>query len=154
MKTLFTILNHPLTVMFSALFGSALLAYLQETAAQALMWFVPCMAVILADLASGVRAAKFKGENVRFSSAMRRTINKCICYCAWIIFCVTCNKQYNTQLCAWFGMGIVFLIEGLSFITNLLEPRGLKLSLAGVLRIIGSRLNLENLDEVVKPNDE
>ena len=128
--------------------------YLRETAMQSLLWFVPCIAVIIADLAAGIKAAKYRGEKIRISSATRRTVNKCVCYASWIVCCVALNERYNTQMCAWVGMGIVFLIEGVSFFSNILEPHGQKISIKGILKIAGEKHNLNGLENVIEKREE
>ena len=154
MKTIAALLNNPLMVFLSSIFGATAMFYLRETAVQSLYWFIPCLAIIIADLAAGIRAAEFRGEDVRFSRATRRTVNKCVCYASWIICCVALNERYNTQMCAWVGMGIVFLIEGVSFFSNILEPHGLKISIKGILKIAGEKHNLNGLENVIEKREE
>ena len=150
MKTLMAILNDPVMVFLSSLVGTAVAYYLQNTALQAFYWFIPCLAVIFADLVAGIKAAMFRGETVRFSGAMRRTLNKCMCYASWIICCVALNERYSTSLCAYIGIGIIFIIEGISFVSNLLEPHGIKLSIKGILKIIGSKSHIDGLEDVIE----
>lgn len=154
MRTLFAILNHPIVVLISAVSSGAMLTYLGTVAAQALYWFLPCIAIIIADLVSGVSAAKYRGERITFSAALRRTVNKSLCYAAWVIFCVCCNQMYETNWCAMGGMGIVFFIEGVSFISNVLEPRGMQISLKALLSLVGNKLNTEGLENIIEPKSE
>lgn len=150
---LLTLSQRPLVVLLSSMLGAAALHYLREMATQAFGWFIPCLAIIVADLAAGVRAANWRGEKVRFSKAARRTLNKIFCYGSWIVCCVALNERYDTSLCAFVGMGIVFFIEGVSFFTNLLEPHGLKVSVKGLLKLIGRKHNLDNLEDVVEATE-
>lgn len=150
MKTLMTLLNHPMTVMLSSLMGATATYYLQATAFEAFYWFIPCLAIIIADLTAGIKAARFRGETVRMSGAIRRTLNKSMCYASWIICCVALNERYSTSLCAWFGMGMIFLIEGISFFSNLLEPHGIKLSVNAILKIVGRKTHFEGLEDVIE----
>lgn len=153
MKTIAALLNNPLMVLLSSFVGATTMYYLQETAIQSLYWFIPCLAIIIADLAAGIKAAEFRGETIRVSGAARRTINKCVCYAAWIVCCVALNERYNTSMCAFVGMGIVFLIEGTSFVTNILEPHGLKVSIKGILRIVGEKHNIHGLENAIEKTD-
>lgn len=154
MKYILTILNTPLVVFFSSLVGVAATYYLQEVGSQVVLWFVPCLAIIIADLAAGLNAAKGRGERIRISTALRRTSNKMVCYGSLILACVALNERYCTGFVAWVGIGIVFLIEGFSFFTNILEPHGLKLSVGGLLRIIGSKTKVEGLEGIVEKKNE
>lgn len=150
MKTLMALLNHPLMVFLSSLMGATATHYLQGTAIEAVYWFIPCLAIIIADLSAGIKAARFRGEEIRTSGALRRTFNKCVCYASWIICCVALNERYSTSWVAWGGMGLIFLIEGISFFSNLLEPHGIKLSIRGILRIVGSKTHVEGLEDVIE----
>lgn len=155
MKTLVALLNNPIFVLLNSLMGATAIAYLQNTATQTFLWFVPCIAVIVADLVAGIRAAKHRGEEVRISTALRRTGNKVLCYFSWIVCCVALNERYVTEKCAWIGMGIVFVIETFSFFSNLLEPHGIKLSIGGTLKFLGKKLNHEGIEEIIeKPKNK
>lgn len=148
-KFCLTIANNPLVVLLSTLMGATAIAYLQATLIEALYWLLPVVMIIGADLITGINAAHFRKEEVRWSTALRRTMNKFFSYGCWIVTCVALNERYETELCAWVGMGIVFFIEGISFLTNLLEPHGIKLSIKGLLRVIGGKVKLENLEDVI-----
>lgn len=149
-KTLIASLNNPLVVMAHAFLGAGLLVYLQDAAYQAILWFLPCMFVIIADLVSGIQAARFRSERVSFSTGCRRTVNKTLCYIAWILFCVCLNKQYESSWPTWLGMGFVFFVEGCSFIGNVMEPKGYSLSVKGLLALIGRRHNAVGLEDVIE----
>lgn len=153
MKTLLATLNNPLVVLAHAVLGTSLMVYLQDAAYQALLWFLPCMFVILADLVAGVQAARHRKERVTFSTGCRRTVNKALCYIAWILFCVCMNKQYESTLPTFLGVGFVFFVEGCSFIGNILEPKGYSLSIKALLLMIGKRHNAEGLEDVIEKKD-
>lgn len=61
-----------------------------------LKWFM-LLAVILiiADLRFGVAAAKKRGEQIRFSRAGRRTINKIVDYLCWILLAGAIGKAFG-----------------------------------------------------------
>lgn len=154
MKWILTIGNRLPIIVLSSLFGAAAISYINATLTEALMWIVPVLFVVGADLGAGIRAARYRGERVRFSTASRRTLNKVFCYGCWIFTCVALNERYETEWCAWFGMGIVFLIEGLSFISNILEPHGVKLSPRGIMKYIGSKFfHSEGLEDIIEKDN-
>ena len=150
MKTILTIGNNPVVVLLSSLFGAGAIGYLDAALGEVMHWLIPVVMIILADLVTGVSAAKARGEAVRFSKGARRTINKLMSYSCWLICCVALNQCYDTRWVAWVGMGIVFLIEGTSFLSNLLEPHGIRLSVRGLLRVVGEKIKVEHLDEVIE----
>lgn len=149
MKLILTIGNNPLVVLLSSIFGVAAMSYINVALPEILGWLIPVIMIIFADLVTGVGAARARGEDIRFSKGARRTINKFLSYSCWIICCVALDQRYGTHWCTWVGMGLVFLIEGTSFFSNLLEPHGISLSIKGLLRIIGGKLKVDNLDDII-----
>ena len=63
---------------------SAFLAPLIESWEQLTVWLMLALVLLLADLKFGVQAAKKRGEKIRRSRAVRRTINKFIDYICWL----------------------------------------------------------------------
>lgn len=154
MKTFFAILCSPLSVILHGVIGTALLIYLQDAALLAFKWFIPCLALILADLVSGVHAAHYRGETVKISSALRRTLNKTMCYLVWVIAAVTLTILASSNLYVSVMMGVVVLIEGASFVSNLLEPHGLRLSIRGLLKVVGGKTGAQGLEEVIEKKED
>lgn len=152
-RTLLATLNNPLVVLAHTVLGASLMLYLQDVAYQSLLWFLPCVLVIIADLVSGIQAARFRNERISFSTACRRTVNKALCYIAWILACVCLSKQYEGNWPAFLGMGFIFFVEGCSFVGNVLEPKGYALSIRGLLTFLGRRHNAEGLEEIVEKTD-
>lgn len=148
------LLSQPITAFFSAIFTGAILANLQEVAVKAGWLLIPCLLIIFADLVTGIRCARWRKEKVSMSTALRRTGNKILAYFAWILAMAFCDQVYNTDLWSYIGVGFIFLIEGISFFSNVLEPHGLKLSWRAILRLFGHKLNAEGLEDVVVKNDE
>lgn len=154
MKYLAAFTQKPLVILISSLMGTTAIAYLQGVAIDALGWFIPCLAIILADLVAGTRAAKWRGEQVRISGALRRTGNKILCYGCWIVCCVALSYKYGNNVCAFVGMAVIFGVEAFSFVSNILEPHGLTLSVKGILHTLGRRHNLDGLEDVVEKKEE
>lgn len=145
-----TLTSKPTLIFIQGTFGATCIAYLQEASIVAFRWFLPCFFVILADLATGVHAAKARGEQVSHSTAWRRTINKMVAYVSWVLFAATSGIQFNVGFLCPLMMSVVLLIEAMSAINNLLEPHGMKLSWKGVMKVIGNKANLEGLEDVVE----
>lgn len=154
MKQVTYIVTHPLMVILQAAGGSIFISYLQEATLQALLWFVPCLCFIIADLATGITAAKHRKEKVSFSTAARRTITKCVCYLSWILGAVTCGIQFHSKMTCFFMMALVVVIEATSVISNWLEPKGVVLSWKGVFGLLGDKFGLKNLGDCVKEKEE
>lgn len=144
----------PMFILVNILLGTAAMSRLQDSLYEAFWWFVPCLFVILADLSSGIQAAKKRGESIRFSSAARRTGNKIVCYLCWIIFCVGVAKNFNNHTICLAGMAFIFLVEGVSFINNILEPKGIHLSLHNILKVFIRRKGFDGMEDIIEKNDE
>ena len=52
------------------------------------------LVLIIADLRFGVRAAKVRGETVRFSRAGRRTFNKTVDYICWLLLAAALDRAF------------------------------------------------------------
>lgn len=146
--------GNPIMVAMSVIVGVGAMTRIQDSLYEAFWWFIPCLAIIGADLSSAYNAKKAKDGNWRWTTAARRTINKIICYICWIIFCVSLNHQYNTQLATLAGMAFVFIVEGSSFVNNRLDALGYHLSLKGILAVFGRRKGIEHLEDIVDKNDK
>lgn len=76
-----------------------------------LRWFALAALVLIAvDLKFGVQAAYKRKENVRFSRAVRRTLNKIVDYVAWILVAGTFGKAFGGVLGIEFLPAIVLLV--------------------------------------------
>ena len=58
--------------------ASSLLLFFGETATVMLPFFCVALVVIIVDLIFGIRAAKARGEAIRISRALRRTLGKTV----------------------------------------------------------------------------
>ena len=58
-------------------------AFFSEAMKQTLPWLVLAVPIIVLDLLYGIRAAKYRGEKVRWSTAIRRTVDKAVGYVMW-----------------------------------------------------------------------
>lgn len=60
-------------------------------------WFLlAALALVLADLKFGIDAARHRGEVIRKSRAVRRSINKVIDYLCWILVATSFGQAFGT----------------------------------------------------------
>ena len=60
-------------------------------------WFLlAALALVLADLKFGIDAARHRGEIIRKSRAVRRSINKVIDYICWILVATSFGQAFGT----------------------------------------------------------
>lgn len=95
-------------------------------------WFLlAALCLIIADAKFGIEAAKRRGEHIRRSRAIRRTVNKLIDYICWILVASSIGAAFGQP----FGIPILpaivlFVIYGCeinSCFNNYFEARGTKL---------------------------
>lgn len=93
------------------------------------IWVVVAFVLVLADLRFGVRAALKRGEKVRKSRVIRRTINKMVDYICWIsiawVLGNSFGRIFNIPILAAVIMLVACLVEISSILDNYFEYRGL-----------------------------
>lgn len=93
-------------------------------------WLAFCgIILVLCDLRFGVMAAKVRGEKIRKSRAMRRTINKLVDYTCWILLSVGIEFAFGASLhiplIPVFVMLVIYGIELNSVFQNYFDYRGI-----------------------------
>lgn len=113
-------------------------AFITQTLEHMIPWLMVSAAVILCDLAFGVRKSHLMGQEVRFSRAVRNTMGKMVTYFAFVcmvcMICVASGQKYGIDVWACL---LVCFIEGCSIISNFLKPKGIDFNLLGALQTIG-----------------
>lgn len=115
------VVNGAMTVAFADW-----LSYLEP-----IKWLALCgIILVFCDLRFGVMAAKVKGEKIRKSRALRRTINKLVDYTCWILLSVGIEYAFglslNIPLVPVFIMLVIYGIELNSVFQNYFDYRGIK----------------------------
>lgn len=137
-------------VMVHTFMGMTCMAYMTEAGELAFKWFLPILFLIICDLSSGIHCAKYRNEDVHFSQALRRTVNKLLVYMCWVIFSVTAGILYESNNFIAFAIGIIIVIEGGSCVSNLLEPRGFHLNWKAVMKWLGTKFGLGDISDVIE----
>lgn len=132
---------------YSILFAT----FLQESIGHIIPWMIVAFCVIVCDLVVGIRKSLLMNEEVRFSSACRRTLGKMVSYFMFVIMVAVIDvAAHGGELIDKWACLLVCFIEGCSIINNILKPKGLSLDIKKLIEIlIGKKLNV-NLDDVVK----
>lgn len=125
--------------------------FLSESIGHIIPWLIVAACVILCDLVTGIRKSLLLGEEVRFSSACRRSLGKCVSYFMFVIMVAAIDvAAHGGETIDKWACLLVCFIEGCSIINNILKPRGLSLDIKKLIEIIvGKRLDV-NLDGIVK----
>lgn len=135
----------------------AIIAFFHDSMIQTLPWLALCAPLILLDLMYGIRAAKFRKDKVRISTAVRRSVDKLMSYVMWVAAAVMLSNLFEA---AWLDKAVLALVYGneiISIIGNYLETKGINLSAANLWKLIamkggakvGVELTKEELDEVI-----
>ncbi len=96
----------------------------------------PSLVIIALDLIYGVKAAKYRGEKVRLSTALRRTTTKIFTYICWLILASTIALAFDKLWLEWMILGAVYINELSSVIGNYYETKGLKVSWKAVMNAV------------------
>ena len=126
-----------------------------------MLWFlILAIILILGDLRFGIAAAKKRGERIRPSRAVRRSINKLVDYICWLSIATVVGINFGTvfdvPLLSVIIMAIVCIIELSSIIDNYLEYKGIKkkVNLIKLIAHIFRRPEIEDVLESTEQNEE
>ena len=95
-------------------------------------WLVLCgVILVICDLRFGVMASKVRGEKIRKSRAVRRTINKLVDYTCWVLLAVGIEFAFGISLhiplIPVFIMLVIYGVELNSIFANYFEYRGINM---------------------------
>lgn len=127
--------------------------FLQDTVNTMMPWLFTMIAVILCDLAFGVRKSLKLGIHISPSRALRATMSKMVTYVAWVmaVAMIDCATDHSMEIVKWACL-LVCLIEGMSIVGNMLKPYGYDFSVKGCVVFFLSlvfRQDKEQLDGLV-----
>lgn len=116
-----------------------------------LKWFMLLgLLLILADLRFGIAAAKKRSEQIRFSRAGRRTINKMIDYLCWILVAGALGKAFgipfNIPVLPAITLLVVYGLEVNSIFTNYFEGRGKKVKV-NIFKYFAKKTDIIDVEE-------
>ena len=122
--------------------------YLQQSLEVMVPWLIATFAVIVADLAAGVRKSHLLGVHVSPSTAFRETCGKIVVYFAVVMTAALVDVAANGGLAiAKWTCLLVMIVEGGSVFSNILKPYGITLSTKGLLKFFLKRSPLQIGDE-------
>ena len=138
-------------IMISASEGGyaiVLARFLQDSIGHIIPWMIVAFTVILCDLIVGIRRSLLMGEEVRFSSACRRTLGKCVTYFMFVIMVATIDVAAHGggTIDKWACLSVC-LIEFSSIMSNILKPKGYEINLAKLIAaVFGKRFDVAKKD--------
>ncbi|GIM60064.1 hypothetical protein CAPN008_01140 [Capnocytophaga canis] len=122
-----------------------------------LKWFtLLALFITFADLRFGVLAAKKRGEVVRFSRAIRRTINKLVDYACWLFlagaFGQAFDHLFNEKILPSLIMLVIFGVEINSCFSNYFEYHGRRIKV-NIFNFFGKKTDIIELEENEENNE-
>jgi hypothetical protein len=158
MKAL-TVLESDAAIAIESGISATVVAFLQTAVLRMIPYSVPAIVIILLDLLYGVKAARHRGEKVRFSTAVRRTTSKIVSYICWLILASTLAISFEKDWLEWAVLGLVYVNEFASIIGNYLETKGIEFSFVNLYRWIikviagkaGEAMDSAEAEEIIKP---
>lgn len=113
--------------------------------------FLAAVMLVVADLYFGILAAKKRGDLVKKSRAVRRTIDKFVSYLVWIILAYTFGQAFlpfGIELLPLTMLVIVYVVELESIYSNYFQYKGKKLKF-NILKLLKLKFGI-NLDDVIE----
>lgn len=116
-----------------------------------LKWFtLLAVLIVIADLRFGVLAAKKRGEVVRFSRAVRRTINKLVDYACWLFLAGAFGQAFghllDEKILPSLIMLVIFGVEINSCFSNYFEYHGKKIKV-NIFKFFGKKTDIIDVEQ-------
>lgn len=144
--------NNMLTAFLAAV-GMAIADFYSHLAG----WLLFGSVLVLVDLRFGILAAKARGDVIRPSRAVRRTINKMIDYLSWVTLAELASRTFGVTLgVPVVSMGTLFVIYAIEFnscMNNYFEYKGIK-GKFDVWRLIRRKSVEEVIDDATAVGEE
>lgn len=125
---------------------------------QRIIWFLLLAVIlILGDLRFGIAAAQKRGEKIRPSRAVRRSLNKLVDYICWLsiatVVGINFGSVFGLPLLSVIIMAVVCIIEMSSIIDNYLEYKGIKKKI-NIIKLIARIFRRPDFEDVLEPAEE
>lgn len=137
-------------------------AFFQEAVLRMIPYAVPSFILLVLDLIYGIKAARFRGEKVRPSTAVRRSVTKLFSYICWLILASTMALSFHKDWIEWSVLGLVYINEFASIVGNYLETKGIEFSFVGFFRWVlktitgkvGEVMDSAEAADIIKPKEK
>lgn len=138
-------------------FTAAVLTPFLEAWQQMLWFFMLAIILILGDLRFGIAAAQKRGEKIRPSRAVRRSLNKLVDYICWLSIATFLGINFGTvfgiPLLSVIIMAVVCVVEMSSIVDNYFEYKGIKKKV-NIVKLIAKLFRRPEIEEVLESTDE
>ncbi len=116
-----------------------------------LQWFLLLGAILLdADLRFGLRAARARGDDIRPSRAVRRTVNKAIDYICWVFLAgsigATFGESIGVKILPMLVMLVIYGVEINSCFSNYFESKGKSIKV-DIFKFFSKKIDIIEIDK-------
>ena len=133
-----TVLQNSTTAILTSIFYQAL--------ADSIIWLVAAAVIIVCHLYFGCEAARKRGERIRASRAVRRTVNKACEYLCWVMLGITISIGFSADWLKYLIFALIYGNELSSCVSNYFEAKGKKITF-NVFSLLGRRLGIPELED-------
>lgn len=145
----------PVIMIASGGITSAATMFLNHSMVVMLPWFITLFVFVLADLSGGRYKSHKLAVHFAWSTAIRESLGKIVVYLAGVLAfaMVDVAAKGNLVIAKWCCL-LLCAVEGGSFVSNILAPHGIRLSLKGIIKLFLKRSPLsigdEEVEEIIK----
>lgn len=152
-------MNEESSLILQGSVATTAVAVMQAAVLRMIPYAVPAIALLFLDLVYGIKAAIYRGEQVRTSTAVRRSVTKLFSYICWLILASTLAIAFKLQWLEWGVLGLVYANELASIAGNYLETKAIDFSFVAFLRLLfkkgaghaGVEVSDDDVNEILKP---
>jgi len=114
-------------------------------------WFLILAFVLtMADLKFGIAASKYRGEEVKKSKAVRRTLDKICSYAIWVIMSYTFGQAFGLpfgiELLPMLMLIVIYGVELESIYVNYFASKGKNVKV-NILKFFGKKADIIEIEE-------
>lgn len=139
-------------------FGATMSVFFADSISQMLPWLAVSFAVIVCDLIVGLRKSFLMEEEVRFSSAVRRTMGKMLTYFSFCVMVAMVDvAAHGGGTIDKYACLFVCFIECTSIISNILKPKGFDVNVIKLIALGLSKafkVDKKDIEEVIEKETE
>ena len=117
------------------------------------MWLMIAGLMTIADLYFGIRAALYRGETIKASTAIRKTLDKIFAYICWVVLSISLSIGFEMPWIKFVIFAIIYGSELSSCISNYFTSRGKKVNV-NIFSIFSKKLGVEELADMKIEDDK